>query len=223
MPPVPRVPAPESSDANATFCAAVLRGAAELEEPKDPKEREEPEDEEPEDDPAMLERVLVVGFFVDVVPSDDPAMVERVLVVGFFAAVVVAGFFAAVVAAGFVVEAMALRCATVTVPPVGVLVVFGFEAVPVVGRYRPPPTYIVAISMLLDRDGQCTHGPRRRQAGWSDICVVGENDLEDVGVAIDFTNNKANGVIGQARQIQPAAAQHSREICKACVVFDPAV
>jgi hypothetical protein len=208
MPPVPRVPAPESSDANATFCAAVLRGVAALEEPKEPKERVEPEDEEPED---------------DVVPSDDPAIVERVLVVGFFAAVVVAGFFAAVVAAGFVVEAMALRCATVTVPPVGVLVVFGFEAGPVVGRYRPPPTYIVAISMLLDRDGQCTHGPRRRQAGWSDVCVVGENDLEDVGVAIDFTNNKANGVIGQARQIQPAAAQHSREICKACVVFDPAV
>jgi len=159
--------------------------------------------------------LATVGFFVDdVVPSDDPAIVDSVLVVGFFAAVV---------AAGFVVEAMALRCATVTVPPVGVLVVFGFEAVPVVGRYRPPPTYIVAISMLLDRDGQCTHGPRRRQAGWSDVCVVGENDLEDVGVAIDFTNNKANRVIGQARQIQPAAAQHSRKICKACVVFDPAV
>jgi hypothetical protein len=156
----------------------------------------------PSDDPAMLDSVLVVGFFaavvvvgffVDVVPSEDPAIVERVLVVGFFTAVVVAGFFSA----GLVV--------------------------PVVGRYRPPPTYIVAISMLLDRDGQCTHGPRRRQAGWSDVCVVGENDLEDVGVAIDFTNNKANGVIGQARQIQPAAAQHSREICKACVVFDPAV
>jgi hypothetical protein len=197
------MPAPESSDATAAFCAAVLRGAAALEEP------------------VTSDAVELAGLvFVDVVPSDDPAMLDSVLVVGF--AVVVGAFFVTLEATGVDLgaDAMALRCATVTVPPVGVLV---FEAVPEVGRYRPPPTYIVAISMLLDRDGQCTHGPRRRQAGWSDICVVGENDLEDVGVAIDFTNNKANRVIGQARQIQPAAAQHSREICKACVILDPAV
>jgi hypothetical protein len=127
---MPPVPAPESSDATAAFCAAVLR-ELELLVPID-------------DVDAGL--ATVVGFFVDVVPSDDPAIVDSVLVVDFFATVVVAGL---------VLEAMALRCATVTVPPVGVLVVFGFEAVPVVGRYRPPPTYIVAIALLLNRDCQC--------------------------------------------------------------------
>jgi hypothetical protein len=97
--------------------------------------------------PAYCRSRLLAGL--DVVPSDEPAMLDSVLVVGFFAAVVVAGF---------VVEAMASRCATVTVPPVGVLV---FEAVPVVGRYRPPPTYIVAIALLLNRDCQCADRPRR--------------------------------------------------------------
>ena len=106
---MPPVPPPESSDATAAFCASVLR-ELELLVPID-------------DVDAGL--ATVVGFFVDVVPSDEPAMLDSVLVVGFFATVV---------AAGLVVEAMALRCATVTVPPVGVLVVFGFEAVPVVGR-----------------------------------------------------------------------------------------
>jgi hypothetical protein len=125
---MPPVPAPESNDATAAFCATVFR-----------------EELEGEDDPDTRDAVgLLAGL--DVVPSDDPAMLDSVLVVGFFATVVVAGFF---------VEAMALRCATVTVPPVGVLVVFGFEAVPVVGRYRPPPTYIVAIALLLNCDCQC--------------------------------------------------------------------
>ena len=107
---MPPVPAPESSDATAAFCAAVLRGRV--------MERLVPIDD-------VDAGLATAGFFVDVAPSDEPAMLDSVLVVGFFVDVVVAGFF---------VEAMALRCATVTVPPVGVLVVFGFEAVPVVGR-----------------------------------------------------------------------------------------
>jgi hypothetical protein len=130
-----------------------LRGVAALEEPKEPKERVEPEDEEPEDEEPEDED--------DPVTSDAVGLAD--LVFDADVLVVVGAFFVTLEATGVDLgaDAMALRCATVTVPPVGVLVVFGFEAVPVVGRYRPPPTYIVAISMLLDRDGQCTDGPRR--------------------------------------------------------------
>jgi hypothetical protein len=110
---MPPVPAPESSDATAAFCAAVLR-ELELLVPIDAVE---------------------VGVLAALEAPYEAAADGR--------------------GAATVGRAATGVRAALDAPYEAAADAFGFEAVPVVGRYIPPPTYIVAIALLLNRDCQC--------------------------------------------------------------------